>query len=147
MDALQPGRPHITMRQYLRHPSDISLAYHVDAVAAASTDHLRNISQGGLCFNSRSPIAPGSNIHVEIPIAEPVFEADGIVVWCRSSNGDFEVGVRFDGVDADYGVRMVEQVCHIEHYRRETLRSEGRVLTGEEAAVEWIEKNAAQFPR
>ena len=67
------------MRQYLRHPSDIPLAYHVDAVAAASTDHLRNISQGGLCFNSRSPIAPGSNIHVEIPIAEPVFEADGIV--------------------------------------------------------------------
>jgi hypothetical protein len=143
----QPGRLHITMRQYLRHPSDIPIAYHVDAVVASGTDHLRNISQGGLCFNARSPIAPGSSIHVEIPIAEPVFEADGIVVWCRSSDGNFEVGVRFDGVEADYSVRMVEQVCHIEHYRQETLRSEGRVLTGEEAAMEWIERNAAQFPR
>jgi hypothetical protein len=147
LDASQPGRLYITMRQYLRHPSDIPIAYRVDAVASSSTHHLRNISEGGLCFNSRSDITPGSSIHVEIPIAEPVFEADGIVVWCRSSNGDFEVGVRFDGIEADYSVRMVEQVCHIEHYRRETLRSEGRVLTGEEAAVEWIEKNAAQFPR
>jgi hypothetical protein len=147
LDASQPGRLYITMRQYLRHPSDIPIAYRVDAVASSSTDRLRNISQGGLCFNSPSDITPGSSIHVEIPIAEPVFEADGIVVWCRSSNGDFEVGVRFDGIEADYSVRMVEQVCHIEHYRRETLRSEGRVLTGEEAAVEWIEKNAAHFPR
>ena len=147
MGTSQPGHLHIAMRQYLRHPSDIPIAYRVDAVAASGTDHLRNVSPGGLCFKSRSDITPGSSIHVEIPIAEPVFEADGIVVWCRSSNGDFEVGVRFDGVDTDYSVRMVEQVCHIEHYRRETLRSEGRVLTGEEAAVEWIEKNAAQFPR
>ncbi len=135
------------MRQYLRHPSDIPIAYHVDAAVASGTDYLRNISQGGLCFSSRSPIAPGSSVHLEISIAEPVFEADGIVVWCRPSDRGFEVGVRFDGVEANYSVRMVEQVCHIEHYRRETLRSEGRVLTGEEAAIEWIERNAGQFPR
>lgn len=146
MGAAQPGRLPITMRHDLRHPSDIPIAYPVGALAAASTDHLRNISQGGLCFNSRRDITPGSSIHVQIPIAEPVFEADGVVVWCRPANADFEVGVRFDGADADYGVRRVEQVCHIEHYRRETFRSEGRVLTGEEAALEWIETNAASFP-
>ena len=40
---------------------------------------------------------------------------------------------------------MVEQVCQIEHYRREVLRVEGRVLDAESAAVEWIGRYAAEF--
>jgi hypothetical protein len=41
---------------------------------------------------------------------------------------------------------MVEQICYIEHYRKEVRATQGRVLTAEEAAREWIERNAGRFP-
>lgn len=135
------------MRLYLRHPTDIPLCYRLGEVIASRSDYLRNIGHGGLCFSSRIAIAPGSCIHIEIPIGEPVFEADGVVAWCHATGGDFEVGVRFEGVETDYSVRMVEQVCQIEHYRHEILKTEGRALTGEQAAMEWIQQSAARFPR
>jgi hypothetical protein len=41
---------------------------------------------------------------------------------------------------------MVEQVCSIERYRRLMESEEGRVLTRDEAAQEWIAKYAGRFP-
>lgn len=133
-------------RQFLRHPSDVPICYSLREVVSSQSDYLRNIGEGGLCFTSRIAISPGTSIHIEIPIAQPVFEADGVVVWCQSAGPAYEVGVRFEGVEAEYGIRMVEQVCHIEHYRRGVLEREGRSLTSEEAALEWIQKYAARFP-
>jgi hypothetical protein len=135
------------MRQYLRHPSDVPIAYQLGDVVANRSHYLRNIGKGGLCFASRIAIAPGVRIHIEIPIAEPVFKADGIVAWCEPGADDFEVGVRFEGIDSEYGLRMVEQICQIEHYRHEIFKSDGRVLTSEEAALKWIQKYAAGFPQ
>ncbi len=43
-------------------------------------------------------------------------------------------------------MRMVEQVCHIERYRADVLEREGRALTGEQAAEEWIKRYAEDFP-
>ena len=43
-------------------------------------------------------------------------------------------------------LRMVEQICHIEHYRNELLQTEGREISSEVAAKEWIEKYAHTFP-
>jgi len=41
----------------------------------------------------------------------------------------------------------VEQICHIEQYKRDMRDQEGRELTGEQAAYEWIERFAAEFPQ
>jgi hypothetical protein len=41
---------------------------------------------------------------------------------------------------------MVQQVCSIENYRKEQREREGRRLSTQEAAVEWIEKYAGRFP-
>ena len=45
-----------------------------------------------------------------------------------------------------FRARMVEQVCHIEQYRHEILKNEGRKLSSEAAALEWIQKYAPLFP-
>lgn len=74
------------------------------------------------------------------------FTAEGIVVWCREHEG-YEVGVRFDETTHGFSLRMVEQLCHIKHYQREVRATEGRELSNEEAALEWIEKYARVFPR
>lgn len=136
-----------TMRLYFRHPTDMPIRYRLGDVVAHDSDHLRNIGHGGLCFTSRLSIATGSNIHIEIPVATFVFKADGVVVWCHANRGAFEVGVQFAEEETDYSVRMVEQVCQIEHYRHEVFKTESRSLTSEQAALEWTEKNAAQYPR
>lgn len=135
-----------TTRRFLRHPSDVPIRYSLREVITDERDYLRNIGEGGLCFSSRLAIRPGTRIHIRIPIADPVFEADGIVAWCHQHGAVFEVGVRFEDVEDRYGVRMVEQVCHIEHYRHEILEREGQSLTSEEAALEWIRKYADSFP-
>lgn len=135
------------MREYLRHPSDVPIDYRLGEVVAHRSDYLRNIGNGGLCFMSRIAMTPGARIHIEIPIAEPVFRADGIVVWCSPEGNAFEIGVRFEGVETEYSMRMVEQVCQIEHYRQTVLKTEGRELNSEEAAMEWIQKYAARFPQ
>jgi hypothetical protein len=41
---------------------------------------------------------------------------------------------------------MVEQVCAIDRYRRQVLEQEGRTLSRDEAASEWITKYAGRFP-
>ncbi len=42
--------------------------------------------------------------------------------------------------------RMVEQICHIEQYKNEILKAEGRQLDSKQAALEWIQKFASEFP-
>ncbi|MDY6992513.1 MAG: hypothetical protein SVR94_07890 [Pseudomonadota bacterium] len=41
--------------------------------------------------------------------------------------------------------RMLEQVCQIEKYRQ-SLEQQGRTISIEEAAMEWISRYAAEFP-
>ena len=144
------------MRQFIRHPSDIPIAYSVDNRVAApsalnnsersASNHLHDVGYGGLCFNTDRALHKGMLIHVEIPIGNPPYEADGLVCWCRSEGDHFSVGVEFSEASTNYSVRMVEQICHIEHYRAAVFAKEGRQLDSEQAAIEWIEKYAADFP-
>jgi hypothetical protein len=55
--------------------------------------------------------------------------------------------MRFHGAVSEFALRMVEQLCHIEQYRLEILQRDGRWLTSEAAAAEWINRFAGQFPR
>ena len=78
---------------------------------------------------------------------QPAFEAQAKVVWCHAQGeGGFELGVTFLDAEDAFLARMVEQVCHIEEYRAAVRRREGREMTSEEAASEWIGKYAAHFP-
>ncbi len=135
------------MRQFIRHPTDIPLEFQLEDIIAQHKDYLNDISEGGLSFQSNKYIETGAVINIRIPLRDPVFEAKGIVVWCRESSGRYDVGVYFQEGSSEHRLRMVEQVCHIEHYKKEILEKEGRELSGEEAAIEWIKKYAKDFPR
>lgn len=136
------------MRQYIRHPSDIPIEVQLDEVAVDEKDYLTDISFGGLSFKAKTRVSPGSFIKIRIPLVNPKFEVQAKVAWCRRSReGElFNVGVVFMHSDEAYETRMVEQVCHIEHYKREILEKEGREISSEEAALEWINRYASKFP-
>lgn len=82
-----------------------------------------------------------------ITCIDPSFEIDGRVVWSKPVGDMYEVGVEFIvSKEKLFLLKMVEQICHIEHYRNELLQKEGREISSELAAKEWIEKHAAEFP-
>ena len=134
------------MRSYIRHPSDIPIEFRPEPVAASETHRLCDVSCGGLSFTSETPIEPESLVTVRIACVEPAFEVRCRVGWCRRQQGQYLIGVEFLHRQDEFRARMVEQICHIEHYKREVLEREGRVLTGEQAAREWIRKYAKDFP-
>lgn len=134
-------------RAYIRHPSDIPLHWRVSSDAPAQV-RMKDISEGGLAFHADEAIAVGASIEIGIPIEEPAVTICGDVVWCQcGGGGGYEVGVRFCDGDERFRMRMVEQVCHIEHFRRETRARTGRDLSAEDAAIEWIGLYARDFAR
>lgn len=133
------------MRSFFRHPTDIPIEVQRDRLPA-DRHRLCNVSHGGLCFRYANRLAPGDTVTVRIPGVTPPFEAASRVVWCQTDGDGYQVGVEFLDHQDLYRVRMIEQVCQIEHYRREMREKHGRVLTSQEAALEWISRFARSFP-
>jgi len=135
------------MRQFIRHPVDVPIEIGTDESTPPAAFHTHDISRGGLAFRCSFAVAAGASVEIRIPYVKPAFEARARVVWCRPHDADsYELGVCFLDAEDAFLARMVEQVCHIEDYRQSVYRIEGRELSSEEAAMEWIEKYAAQFP-
>lgn len=137
----------VNERKYIRHPIDMPIEYCFVDKPHCVSDSINNISKGGLSFCSTSYIQPDSWLHLHIPISDEHFEVDAQVCWCRKKNDHYDVGVNFINQSEAFSARMVEQICHIEQYKKEVLTKEGRNLSGDEAAAEWIEKFAQRFPQ
>jgi hypothetical protein len=145
MDAGEPvrGNPH---REFLRHTVDVPLE--VDRVGETSPQPGQgvNVSYGGLAFWTTECPSVGEILELRIPTVEPPFESRARVAWCRPEAGKYLVGVQFLDARAAFQSRMVQQVCSIESYRKQVEEREGRVLTTQEAADEWIDRYAGRFP-
>ena len=139
-----------TIRRFIRHPTDMPIRVALDWAGGEDNEAedrtIINVSLGGLAFVSQEPLEASRRVRISIPVLEQDSVLVGTVVWCQASDRGYEVGVEFDKSDDVYRLRMVEQICHIEHYRREVARLEGRELSAQEAAVEWIRKFAGDFP-
>lgn len=105
-----------------------------------------DVSKGGVCFNCLHAIPVGETLVLEIDACRPAFSAEGTVRWCQQEGKQFLVGVAFKDQAVQFAIRMVEQVCHIEAYRRQLEDEKGVSLSSEQAARRWISEFAAGFP-
>lgn len=137
---------HEDERAFIRHPVDTPIWVRSHEHPGQHTLPTNNISKGGLAFVSHEAIAPGSVIDISIRITRPAFSVRGMVKWCRQAGSGWDIGAQFVNKEDAFRVRMIEQVCHIEQYKQEVVQREGRRLSSEHAAREWIEKHAGQFP-
>ncbi len=135
------------MREYIRHPAEIPIEFQLDSPSPNHNETLANISRGGLAFHSHTALTVGAVILIRIMLRQPAFQARARVAWCHTSDAGFDIGVELLDPDDAYRARMVEQLCHIEHYKQMVLHTQGRNLNGQEAALEWIDKFAEQFPQ
>lgn len=134
------------MRAYIRHPSGTPIEIHPDKFPEDSPERLNNISHGGLSFRSQAAILPGTLVRLTVHIPQGKKEVRARVAWCRELAEGYDMGVEFLNAADSYTVRMVEQICHIEQYRRKVKERQGRELDSTEAAREWIMHNAGDFP-
>jgi hypothetical protein len=135
------------MRQFIRHPTDVPIQIQYSPEGGYVGQNTRNVSFGGLAFSSDTAIEPETLITLRIPNLEPAFEvAAARVAWCQEEGSRYVVGVQFLDSEVAFRVRMVEQVCHMESYRRLVQQQEQRQLTADEAVGEWISRYASSFP-
>lgn len=134
------------MRNFIRHPADIPIKIIKDENGERYHQPLRDISIGGLRCTFNKPLEIGAKVKIIVDLVNPEMEIPGKVVWCRADDQSYELGIEFRGEKDVYRLRMVEQICHIEHYKNEMLIKEGRNISSEQAANEWIEKFADEFP-
>lgn len=134
------------MRNFIRHASDIPLSVHIETDNTPQAHQSLNISEGGLSFIAEQPIPVGKTVSITVPSISSHFKLQGEVVWCKKLGKHFTIGVQFHNSEENFTARMVEQVCHIESYRKYVLQKEGRILSSDEAAEEWIKKYADRFP-
>jgi hypothetical protein len=145
-DSVALDGPGGMRRTFIRHPSDIPIEVTATRNNLPRNTHLRNMSLGGIAFSSHREHRKGDQVLLRIPIIDPAFKAVCEVMWCHHDGISYEVGARFSRDDDLYRLRMVEQLCHIEHYHRQVEAQTGRKLSANEAAQEWIAEHAGEFP-
>ena len=135
------------IRRHIRHvtgiPIEVNLEYHKSY--KAEDDTITNVSLGGLCFIADDRLDINEPIQVRFPVLNRETLLDGKVVWCNKIDKGYEVGLEFDDPDEVERLKMIEQVRHIEQFREEVESREGRRLSGEQAAREWVSRYAGEF--
>lgn len=133
-------------REFIRHTVHVPLKVERLGDSAPTDGEGVNVSHGGLAFQSPDCPEVGEILRLEIDSVDPPFDGQARVAWCRPEADEYLVGVQFLDPQAAFQSRMVQQVCSIENYRNEVERREGRELSAQEAAAEWVEKFAGRFP-
>lgn len=131
-------------RQYPRHTSDLPVAVTFGEVLASESTYLNDISAGGVGFNAMVPLEPGAVLILQLPPGRPVLSTPIKVVWCRQVGLMYAVGAEFLSKNMTLRERIVEMVQQIEDYRSTTAR-EGRSLSAQHAALEWIDRFGKDF--
>lgn len=132
-----------SLQVYIRHPEEIP----IELEQLSRTLPASHSTQGlGLICHSHNMIIEGSAVELRVPFVEPSIRVSGIVNWCRNHGPGFELGIDFDNPDATMRMRMLEQLCQIHQYRLDIRAEQGRTLSPDDAAVEWIQRYAALFP-
>lgn len=110
---------------------------------------MRDISHGGLQFQSRVEFKRGDMIGVDFPSLRDEDVLHGEILWTNADTESdppfYSYGMRFLDDKTQYHARLVEQICRIEKYRSAQAEEHGRILSSTEAATEWIAKCAARF--
>ena len=136
------------MRRFIRHPFQIPLKINTLRKSSRKVLQTKNVTAYGMCFSSAESLKPDTIIELSIPSINPSLKMRGRVVWCKRKDNDFyDIGIEFVDKENEYRARMIEQICHIKDYKQKTRKTAGRSLTDSEAAQEWIEKFAIDFPK
>lgn len=135
------------IRRQVRHvtsiPIEVSLEDHQNYQAAE--DNITNLSLGGWCFVASDRLELNEAIQMRFPVLDEETLIDGKGVWCNKTTKGYEVGLEFNDPAEVERLKMIEQIRQIENFRNNRERQDGRKLSSEQAAREWISRYAGNF--
>lgn len=128
---------------YIHHPDEFPIELNLRENDQANPDTRPALK---LICHSQHPFTSGAAVAIHLPDACEAMEVHGIIDWCTDSQQGYELGIKFIDQDAMMRIRMLEQICYIKRYRNSVLTQEGRDLSDQDAALEWIAKYSRLFP-
>ena len=135
------------VESFIHHPAEVP----VKIAVSDNQFPLQSIDETacmGVYIHTSTCYPVNSCVEVEINVQSPAFFAKGYISSSEpvKEGIGYETGIVFDCPETAFAVRMIEQVCYIEQYRQKVSLTEGRELTIDSAATEWITQYAANFP-
>lgn len=127
----------------IHHPGEFPIELNPRNTLPSEAEHLPELK---LVCQSKTPFSSGSFISIQLPEVCDDIEVPGIVDWCNNTDNGYELGIKFSDQDSMMRIRMLEQVCFIKRYRASVLSLEGRDISDQDAALEWIAKYSRLFP-
>jgi hypothetical protein len=140
-------QPTPSNRKFIRHPTELPLSYHRAKCTPIESIPCFENSLVGLSFEGNEPVELGAILDVTVRAYDEDHTFQGQVVRILYLGNRYEIGLCFNSESSAFRVRMIEQICHIETYRRRLCEIEGCSIDIERAAKEWIEMFSAQFPK
>lgn len=134
-------------RKYYRHPISAPLKLRAASRPAIRTE-TSEISLGGLSFIWQDRLERGDLVDLSIPIKDKLFEIKGRVTYCIEDypTGKFRMGILFMDSPSAFRAKLAEEALEILRYRKEQFVETGAEISEEEAARQWIQKFAKDFP-
>ncbi len=84
-------------RKFTRYPADTSISFVIDNIIGKHQLYLHDAGQGGLCFNARACIKPGTRLNISIPSSIKSLNTSGKITWCQPiDNGQCQLGIEFE---------------------------------------------------
>ena len=135
------------IRRHIRHVTGIPVEITLDFNSRYHTeeDEITNVSLGGMCFIANDRLDISDEIQVKFPALKQNETINGKVVWCTKVKQGYEVGLEFEDPEEVDRLKTVDQICQVENFRKEKERLEGRQLSSEQAASEWISQITGNF--
>ena len=132
---------------FIQHPQQFPLQLRIlrfgERKKTLKTEESCNI---GLIILSEKYLRPGTVLEISIPMRKDTHKFTCKVVLIQEEKRGYGIGLWLMHKPDEQRIRIVEQVCHIEHYLGEKRRKDGPFLSQEKIMEEWITKFAARFP-
>ncbi len=128
---------------FIHHPEQVA----IELTPATHQQQEPSSPSLGLICTSQTPFEKGSALSVNFPEA-PCQESliTGTVLDCLPQQHCYQLAIEFSSADNTMRLRMLEQHAYIGLYQKYIAQYQGRSLSPEAAAMEWIERYAAWFP-
>jgi hypothetical protein len=137
-----PLRPGARPSVLIEHPDEIPLQVRTLPQRSA---RLEDPGLGGVRFAAREVIRPGTLVEISARVGGEAVALRGLIVAWMQHGHRTRLEMAFMDQRTAFEGRMYEQACHIEAYRLRRA-AQGRALTVEQAAQEWISRYSATFP-
>lgn len=134
-------------RRFERFPIHVSIHIKNTNRNCRAITYSDDLSEGGLAFFSLSRIENGSNLEITIGVRERIFKIEAQAVYCANQPTDrfYRTGVEFKDSTQAFKAKLAEEIVLIKAYQKQVSKETHQPISEEEAALAWIEKNAAYF--